>query len=393
VSADILTQPLGLNRRAPRRRLALPVTRILATMAGAGATALVLFVAAVDDPLGGEPHARAAVEHRAAAPAPVAATPTRVVDVPGRSTAVEVEQASGVTVFRPDGAGVPGSVVVRVPTPPGPVRLSPAPDPRLVERTRHGVLPKAGPDGARALDVYARPVEPLPGGAAPVGRIAILVGGMGISQTTTAEAIAKLPPAISLAFAPYGAELDRHVARARDDGHEVMLQVPMEPFDYPDNDPGPHTLTARGRPAENLERLHWTMGRFTGFTGVVNFMGARLTADEAALAPILREIGARGLGFLDDGSSSRSVSLAAAHKAGVPAARADRVIDAAPRAEDIDRELARLEEIARQRGVAVGTASALPLTVERIARWARALEARGILLVPVSAAIRGDRTG
>jgi uncharacterized protein len=160
----------------------------------------------------------------------------------------------------------------------------------------------------------------------------------------------------------------------------------MEPFDYPDNDPGPHTVTARGKPQENLDRLHWAMGRFAGYIGVVNFMGAKLTADEAAFSPILREIGSRGLVFLDDGSSSRSAAGAVAATAQVPAARADIVLDGTPVAETIDKELARLEEVARKRGFAIGTASALPLTVERIARWARALEAKDIQLVPVSAA-------
>jgi len=132
------------------------------------------------------------------------------------------------------------------------------------------------------------------------------------------------------------------------------------------------------------------MGRFTGYTGVVNFMGAKLTADEAALTAILREIVGRGLAFLDDGSSSRSLvkTVGAANR--VPVARADVVLDRAPRADLIDQELARLEETARKRGVAVGTASALPLTVERIARWAKALEARGVLLVPVSYAFAGE---
>jgi hypothetical protein len=399
VSADVLTQPLGLDRPEPRRGPRVPLARILAGLGAAGAGALALFVGAADDPLGGEPHARAAVERRIpSVPDPEPAGAARVVEVPGReaarSTAVEVETASGVRVMRPEGAAAPGSVVVRVPTPPGPVRLAPAPDRRLVDRTpRHGALPRVGADGARPLDVYARPTEPLPGGARPAGRVAIVIGGLGISASATAEAIAKLPAPVSLAFAPYGGDLERSVARARDDGHEVFLQVPMEPFDYPDNDPGPHTLTVKARAAENLDRLHWTMGRFAGYVGVVNFMGARLTADEASLAPILREIGARGLGFLDDGSSSRSQSLAAAGRTGVPAARAERVLDAVPRAEEIDRELARLEEAARRGGVAIATASALPLTVERIARWAKGLEAKGILLVPASAAMRGDPTG
>jgi hypothetical protein len=133
------------------------------------------------------------------------------------------------------------------------------------------------------------------------------------------------------------------------------------------------------------------MGRVAGYTGLVNFMGARLTADEAALAPILREIGGRGLVFLDDGSSSRSLVGAVAASARVPAARADVVLDGSAQAEAIDRELARLEEMARKRGLAIGTASALPLTVERIQRWSRSLEAKGVQLVPVSSAFSEDR--
>jgi polysaccharide deacetylase 2 family uncharacterized protein YibQ len=393
VSADVLMQPLGVDRREKRKSRPLPIARVLGGLAGASAAALCAYVALMDDPLGGEPHARASVERRAAAPVEAgSAASTRVVDMPRdpvRSTAVDLENAAGVTVLRPDGSA-PGSVVVRVPTPPGPVRLAAAPDRRLVERGRHGVLPKTG-EGVRPLDVYARPVEALPGGVTPSGRIAILVGGLGISPTATGEAVAKLPPAMTLAFAPYGTDLERHVARARDNGHEVMLQVPMEPFDYPDNDPGPHTLTAKAKAAENLDRLHWTMARFSGYVGVVNFMGARITADEAAMGPILREIGARGLGFVDDGSSSRSLAAAVAQRAGTPAAKADRVVDGVARADEIDRELARLEELARERGVAVGSASALPLTIERLARWSKGLEARGILLVPVSSVLRGDR--
>jgi polysaccharide deacetylase 2 family uncharacterized protein YibQ len=395
VSADVLMQPLGFDRREKRARRPLPIARVLGTLVGASAAALCVYVAVVDDPLGGEPYGRAEVERRAAAPVEAGpAASTRVVDMPGRdpvrSTALELENAAGVTVLRPDGSAAPGSVVVRVPTAAGPVRLAPAPDRRLVERGRHGTLPKAG-EGVRPLDVYARPAEALPGGVAPSGRIAILVGGLGISQTATGEAVAKLPPAMTLAFAPYGTDLERHVARARENGHEVMLQVPMEPFDYPDNDPGPHTLTAKGKAAENLDRLHWIMARFSGYVGIVNFMGARITADEAAMTPILRDIGARGLGFVDDGSSSRSLATTAAQKTGTPATKADRVIDGVARADEIDRELARLEEIARQRGVAVGSASALPLTIERLARWSKGLEAKGILLVPVSSVLRGDR--
>lgn len=398
-ASDDLTKPLGVADPAPakRRDLLGPITKAVVGVVAAGFGAAAIYVVAFDNPLGGEPHALVPVEKVAAAPpAPAPAPPAaavRVQEVPSdepRRTAAEVETASGVAVVRPDGTSAPGSVVIRVPDAPVPGKLAPAPDRRLVERTRFGILPQVGSDGARAAEVYARPVGSLPGNARPIGRVALMVGGLGIGAAATADAIAKLPPAVTLAFAPYGSDLERVVASAREAGHEVMLQAPMEPFDYPDNDPGPHTLTAKGKPQENLDRLHWVMGRFAGYIGIVNFMGGRFTADEQALSPIMREIGSRGLVFLDDGSSSRSIAMRAGAATQTPTVRADLVLDAVPRADAIDQELAKLEKLAREKGLAIGTASALPMSIDRLARWSKTLESRGVLLVPVSAAFRGD---
>ena len=303
-----------------------------------------------------------------------------------RASATEVEAQSGVAVVRPSGAAAPASVIIQVPGAPA-AKLQPAPDERLVERSRSGILPRIGADGSRPAKVYARPPDALlTSGARPAARIAVLVGGLGVSDSVTAEAIAKLPAPVTLGFSPYGGDAGKHVAGARDDGHEVMLQAPMEPFDYPDNDPGPHTLTTDAKAQDNMARLHWAMGRFAGYVGVVNAMGSKMTADEAALAPVLREIGARGLLFLDDGSSSRSRAETVGAAVQTPTARADLVLDRVPRPDAIDKQLAMLETIARQRGVAIGSAGSLPVTIERIAQWARTLEGRGVLLVPVSSA-------
>ncbi|AWB23579.1 divergent polysaccharide deacetylase family protein [Methylobacterium currus] len=390
-SDTILTRPLGLRGEATARvqrwRAALQPRLLAGAALGAGALALAAFLVLSDDPLAGEPYAIAAITIRApSAPAPEPAVPSR--PDPASRSAGEVERASGVAVSRPDGATAPDSVVIRVPGN-APIQLNPAPDPRLAERGRYGTLPKIGPDGARSLDVYARPeASGLERGGAVAGRIALVVSGLGIGQAATQDAVQRLPPAVTLAFAPYGADVTRSAARAREAGHEVMVQVPMEPFDYPDNDPGPQTLLAGAKPAENLDRLAFVLARVPGAVGVTNFMGARLTAEAASLEPVLREIGARGLGFLDDGSSPRSLARDLARKAKVPAARAEIVVDAVPRPDAIDRELARLEEAARKAGFALGSATALPLSIDRIARWARDLESRGILLVPASRAMR-----
>jgi len=373
MTPDELTRPLGLSPPKPRltRRVSLAVG-LLGVAAAAGAVAFLAIQRSADAPFA---ISRIVTRDQVFPPADPSAG--------SRQSAEALEGASGVSVLRPPGEAAPGSIVIRVPD--VAARLEPAPDPRLIEHTRFGLLPKVGADGARPARVYARPAVAKSG-----PRVAVLVGGLGIGQGPTADAIAKLPAPITLAFAPYGSDLERFVAQSREDGHEVMLQVPMEPFDYPANDPGPHTLTVRAKPQENIERLHWLMGRFTGYTGLVTFMGARLTSDEAALAPILREASGRGLLVLDDGSSSRSV-IRTGSTAQVPTLRAQAVLDGVPRPDAIDRELARLEDAARERGFAVGTASALPMSVDRITRWAKALETKGIELVPVSALAEAGR--
>lgn len=379
MSVEDLSKPLGMVREAARgvrlpRIGALPV---VTAALGAAVAGIVVWAALVDDPLGGEPRARVPISGTApeprkpaggetalpgTGPAPVAEAP------PGGPTVTVIDGMSGktqqVSVGQPAGSGA---------------------DPRLIERSRHGSIPKIAADGARPADVYARPGR-VQGAVKPnVPRIAIVVGGLGISASGTSEAIAKLPGEVTLAFAPYGADLDRVVARARGDGHEIVLQVPMEPFDYPENDPGPQTLLTGLTAEQNVDRLHWFLSRFGGYVGVANYMGARFTSTEGAISPLLREITRRGLIFLDDGSSPRSAARELAGGLGTSFALADIVLDTVPSPAEVDAALARLERVASERGVAVGFATGLPVSLERIARWAKDAEGRGYTLVPISA--------
>ena len=394
---DILTRPLGVpEAQAPERplsrfaRLVAPLRRpkVAAGAIAGGLLAACGLVLALGDPQGGEPRVEVAItmrEPRARpAPALVAAPEPQgavVVNAGGaqQRSAEEIETASGVTVVRPPGSGPSEAVVIRVPPANAP-RLAAAPDPRISEQGRHGLMPKLGEGRVRALDVYARAEEP---GTGP--RIAILVTGLGVGQAATAGATVRLPQAVSLAFLPYGAEAERAAGRARDAGHEIFLQLPMEPFDYPDSDPGPQTLLTALKGLENADRLAWALARFPGYVGVANFMGAKMMADPA-FEPVLREIGTRGLGFLDDGTGPKP---APANKGRTPVARAELVLDAVPRADAIDAALSQAEARARATGFALVSASGAALSVDRIARWARDLDTRGIRLVPASVALRG----
>jgi uncharacterized protein len=386
---DEPNEPLGLASgatTAPPAGQWRAVTRAVVAAAALAATIGLVTLARRDSQLGGEPFAVATVEVAPAPSGPAAPDVTASAHAaapPPIAAAAEVEAASGVKVIRA-GGGPPNARIIDVERALA-VRLNAAPDPRLIQKSRTGPLPRVGANGARPFEVYARPVllDPKLNAGAP--RVALMVGGLGLSTEGDEAAIAKLPGAVTLGFAPYGAAIEERAAEAREAGHETALQAPMEDFSDGTGDSGPHVLKTSASDADNIESLRWLMSRFIGYVAVANHLGGKFTADPKEISPILTEIAARGLGYLDDGASPRSVAPDVAATLAMPWARADLVIDANPSPEAIEAALARLLDRARKRGSAIGVASASPISVELLARWANGLEAKGVALVPLSA--------
>jgi polysaccharide deacetylase 2 family uncharacterized protein YibQ len=260
-------------------------------------------------------------------------------------------------------------------------------DPALVENTAQGPLPRIADDGRKPMTVYAGPAP-----TTAKFKIAIVVNGLGLSALATKTALDALPAGVSLGFAPYAGDVGKWVADARARGHEVLLEVPMEPYDFPDSDPGPHTLRAGQEEEANIQRLTWALSRFTGYAGVTNLLGQRFLSDSQALSPVLTYLNRRGLYVFDNGAASQSVLPNVAGQVGVPAAQSGPALDGIQTAPEIDRRLSDLETQARANGSAVGSAFLYPVSIARIAAWAHGLEARGFVLVPVSAILAQPTT-
>jgi uncharacterized protein len=399
-TADDLSAPLGQKTARRKRRFRLPIApmQALAVLLGLFLVAFAGFALFADNPLGGEPVAHVALRTApsedkvtaSAAPAPAsehgappaktqpAAAEQRTVTIIDGSSGKRQDVVIGGGAQeksqdkrasdKAEGDAAAPTVMAGV-------------DARLLERTRYGMIPLAT-ENLKPFSAYAAPADQAKAAKMPV--IAIVIGGLGVGAAKTVDAIMKLPAAVTLAFTPYGSDPTKLAERARAQRHEILLQVPMEPYDYPDNDPGPQTLLASLGAEQNLDRLFWHLGRLQGYTGIANFMGTRFVATEAAMQPIIREAARRGLAYFDDGSAPRSVAAALAQSQAVPFARGDVAIDAVPTAGEVDHALARLEDIAKERGFAVGTASALPVSIERIAAWTKRLDGRGVLLVPLT---------
>jgi polysaccharide deacetylase 2 family uncharacterized protein YibQ len=311
--------------------------------------------------------------------APVAAP---VAVAPQASTPMKSGGPQIIHVQTEEGDGPPkAAIVIRDPSTLGQnLKVAHIPDKALIEASDTGPLPMRGADGRRPFDVYARPWSGARG-----ARVAIVIGGLAVSQTGTQAAIAKLPAEVTLAFAPQGNSIGRWMQAARQSGHEIVMQVPLEPFDYPNVNPGRNTLTVAASPDENLKSLHWALSRTTNYTGVMNYMGARFSADATAMEPFMAELGKRGLAYIDDGSSSRSVAPDLALKDGVPFVAGDTAIDAVQDRGEILKKLDSLEATARAKGTAVGIGSAFDLTVDTVTSWIAEAKKRGIEIVPISA--------
>lgn len=261
--------------------------------------------------------------------------------------------------------------------------LAPAPDPALVEQSAVGPLPKIGADGRKPWQAYAYPYP----AADKKPRMAVIVGGLGMSREATEGAIRFLPGAVTLAFDPYGAGLADWAGLARQQGHEVLLGLPMETADFPTRDPGRYALMSAGSPADNLQRLEFLMSRFSGYVGVLTLLGSQFTLEEAQMRPVLEALNKRGLLYVDGMTTRNTVGPATAQNIGLPRGFIDLTLDDNPSKAAIGKRLAELEDLARRRGAAIALAQPLPVTIERLAAWAAALEGRDIALAPVSATI------
>ena len=398
MTADDLSAPLGQQPAKRRWRLPVSVPQVIAGALALFFAAFVVWAIVGENPLGGEPVVAVPIDLHPVVAAKKSETPSMPEAAPGAQPpgsgpatvpappAQNNAAAGSKTVTIIDGkTGARQEVVIPDGGDGASPPKSPALDQALVEMTPRGPIPKVAADGRRPAEAFARPVTPLPGRPDAPPRCAHhrrsrcqreWHGGGNRQDAGCGDT--RL----------YALWLPTSRARSRahgGPGTRILLEVPLEPFSYPDNDSGPQTLLTSLTPEQNLERLHWLMSRFQGYVGIIGAMGARFTASEQSFAPVLRETAKRGLIFVDDGANARSVAGRIAGANSLPFAKVDVIIDAVPTPEEIDHALGRLEMAARERTFAVGMSSALPVSIEHISKWAKAAESRGLLLVPITA--------
>ena len=258
--------------------------------------------------------------------------------------------------------------------------LAAAPLPDLLRQTAAGSLPiRAG--GKEAWRTYSRPVSVAQ--TKPGAKIAVVVTNLGLSTDSTAAAINKLPADISLSFSPYGAGLSEQMRKAREDGHEVLLDLPLEPVNFPAHDAGPLAVLQSHSPGEAIGHLDAVLGKAGGYVGVAAPLRSPVTATES-WPLMLQELKDRGLLMVGDGL------VGIEDKAMPAAAQVTLVADETPFRTAIDAKLARVLATAQRDGSAIIYIQARPISFERVLAFIASFPEKNVTLVPVSALVRPE---
>lgn len=282
------------------------------------------------------------------------------------------------------------NAVARQPLPPAPASRVEArpPIPRLRSSKTEAVpavLKTAGTEERNAaetktaLTTIPRPAEGQPNAA----RIAIIIRDLGLDERDTYNAISNLKAEITLAFSPYGRDAKGWALKARQDGHEVFLGIPMEP-NPPQPASAPNMLLASLPKEENLKRLDWAFSQIGDFDGLINIMGGKLSQTPEAIQTLMEALQARGLPYIDDGEAAHPFAILLASQLNLRYRVADLRFAARPAADETLRDLQRVEKLARDNGTAVLVAASDPQTIREIIVWSSNLPEKGIKVIPAS---------
>jgi len=337
--------------------------------------------------------ANAIVAATPAVPTPSAPTPSAPSPAAAPEPAKAAETAPAETKIAEDEPGEPDeqqvagmpSLMSPAPTAPGAPRRIDSGDanaavaggkPRLndpmlppVDRTSIGAPPP------RFAAISTIKFEPP---AQTTAKIAIVVEGLGLNKAATEAALTKLPPSVTLAFSPYARDLKRLMDRAKQRGHEVLIEVPMESKAFPADDPGPLGLLTSLEAKDNQERLDTILKEAAGAVGVFDSMGSKFRESQSHIGEVLSKLKAQNLFYVQGRPGIRVGDTE------VPSATTDVVIDEKPFRAALDARFDYAERLAKYQGSSVAVMAARPISFERLALWAEQLPKKGVALAPVS---------
>jgi len=254
-----------------------------------------------------------------------------------------------------------------------------APIQGLSRQSPYGSIPTIAENGDSAFTRYAKPFR------TPVNAksVAIIIGGLGLNAEITTRAILDLPEEITLSFAAHSPQLQSWIDQARENGHEVLLEIPMQANGTPPNQVT-RTLVITDDIALNTRNLDWLMSRASGYFAVTNYNGDQFLSRSDVVAPMMDYLTEAGLGLVFDSSFDAVALPALATSAKLPFIESQLVLDEVNSQPLTQSKLEELGEKAISGQNPIGIGFAYRGTIESVSKWAKTAPETGLVLVPVS---------
>ncbi len=261
------------------------------------------------------------------------------------------------------------------PEPEAEPEMPPAPEPQMAPAPELH-MPTAPLPAWQAFAVPAKPGKAL---------VAVIIDDMGLDRRRSLL-ITELPAPLTLSYMTYAPHAAEQSSAAHARGHELMMHMPMQPL--ASLDAGPDVLSEQLPPAELRRRVDADLDRFSGFVGVNNHMGSRFTAYTPGMKIVMEALHGRGLLFIDSMTTAKSVGMAEARQAGVPAARRNIFLDDIEDQASVEAQLVKAEQQAKTAGSVIVIGHPHDGTIAALAAWLPSLEKKGLTLVPVTAVVK-----
>jgi polysaccharide deacetylase 2 family uncharacterized protein YibQ len=214
-------------------------------------------------------------------------------------------------------------------------------------------------------------------------KIAILITNLGLGKAVT-EAAVGLPKPIALGVSPYTNSLKNILYKAKENGHEIFVEIPFESEKYPLDDVGPLGILTSSDDGENLSRLESILSSFPNVNGIYSLPQEKFTDNLQRFDPILDFFSHHRLLLLYGKGYGNNHLLEMINRKAVQLAVCDSYIDLNTEYQIIQQNLEKLEELSKTKGKALGYISSYPITINALAEWLKTLEKKNIELVPIS---------
>ncbi len=218
------------------------------------------------------------------------------------------------------------------------------------------------------------------------GEIVLILDDVGFDHQPIEQAM-KIDPNVNFSILPNGAEAQAFAERLHENGFELLCHLPMEPIDYPRQQPGRNAILTSMSDAEIAEKTRLNVESVPHARGVNNHMGSRATLDSRVMRDVLTAL-PKDLYFIDSRTSDHSIAGRMARDMNIPTASRNVFLDDIQSESAVKKQVALLSAIAQQKGLAIGIGHPHPVTIRVLNEMAPELRAKGLRFVRASDAVR-----